>query len=178
MPNIHHFPMQMRAALVAAVLALVLAIAAGRVEAREYITAPELNYSPGTIVVRTHERRLYFVTSPGQAIRYTVAVGKAGKQWVGQKVIEEMAVEPAWKPPASVKRERPGLPNLIPPGPRNPMGARVLGLGPGGEYAIHGTNDPSSIGRSVSFGCIRMHNQDVIDLYARVRIGTPVVVMP
>ena len=172
------WPMQVRAAFVAMLVALVVALVAGRADAREYVASPALNFSPGTIVVRTHERRLYFVPAPGEAIRYPVAVGKAGKAWTGQKVVEELAVEPAWTPPASVKRERPHLPNFIPPGPRNPMGARVIGLGPGGEYAIHGTNDPSSIGRSVSFGCIRMHNQDVIDLYARVRIGTPVVVMP
>lgn len=178
MAGLSHWGMQKRAALVAGAVALVVAIAAGRADAREYVASTALNYSPGTIVVRTNERRLYYVTAPGEAIRYPVAVGKAGKQWSGQKQVEELAVEPAWKPPASVKRERPQLPNLIPPGPRNPMGARVIGLGPGGEYAIHGTNDPSSIGRSVSFGCIRMHNQDVIDLYARVRIGTPVVVMP
>ena len=159
-------------------MALAIAIAASKAEAREYIASPALNYTAGTIIVRTAERRLYYVTAPGEAIRYAVAVGKAGKQWSGRKFIEEMAVEPAWSPPASVKRERPHLPALIPPGPRNPMGARVLGLGPGGEYAIHGTNDPASIGRFVSFGCIRMHNSDVIDLYARVKIGTPVVVMP
>lgn len=178
MSGLSHRGMHKRAALVAGAVAVVVALAAAHAEAREYVASSALNYSPGTIVVRTGERRLYFVTAPGEAIRYPVAVGKAGKQWVGQKQVEELAVEPAWKPPASVKRERPHLPNLIPPGPRNPMGARVIGLGPGGEYAIHGTNDPSSIGRSVSFGCIRMHNQDVIDLYARVRIGTPVVVMP
>ncbi len=146
--------------------------------ARELVEAP-LPYRPGTIVIRTGERRLYFVQAPGLAIRYTVAVGKAGKQWRGVKYVEELQVDPAWSPPASVKRDIPSLPAVIPGGsPRNPMGARVIGLGPGGEYAIHGTNRPDSVGAAASYGCFRMHNSDVVDLYARVRLGTPVVVLP
>ncbi len=134
-------------------------------------------YAPGTIVVRTGERRLYLVTRPGEAIRYTIAVGKAGKQWQGVKYVEEMQVEPAWSPPRAVKRDRPWMPDLIPGGaPNNPMGARALGLGPGGQYAIHGTNLPRSVGTAASYGCFRMHNQDIIDLYGRVRLGTPVIV--
>ncbi|MGL4495305.1 MAG: L,D-transpeptidase [Beijerinckiaceae bacterium] len=178
MPALNPLSVYLRAGLVIGALGAALAMAASQAQAREYVASPDLNYRAGTIVVRTSERRLYFITAPGTAIRYTVGVGKAGKQWTGTKYVEELAVEPAWSPPASVKRERPHLPNLIPPGPRNPMGARVIGLGPGGEYAIHGTNEPSSVGRFVSFGCIRMHNADVIDLFARVRMGTPVVVNP
>ena len=106
------------------------------------------------------------------------AVGKAGKQWRGLKYVEELRVEPAWSPPASVKRDNPHLPDVIPGGsPRNPMGARVIGLGPGGEYAIHGTNMPGTIGTAASYGCFRMHNRDIIDLYPRVRMGTPVLVV-
>ncbi|WP_376985661.1 L,D-transpeptidase [Bosea sp. R86505] len=166
--------------VLAAGLALPLwAAAASEGAAREVVQAPDPRYRPGTIVIRTSERRLYLVTAPGEAIRYTVAVGKAGKQWRGVKYVEEMQVDPAWSPPASVRRDNPRLPDVIPGGsPRNPMGARVIGLGPGGEYAIHGTNMPGTIGTAASYGCFRMHNHDVADLYDRVRMGTPVVVLP
>ena len=165
--------------MVAAAVVLPFVVADGAAFAREVVQAPDAGYRPGTIVIRTGERRLYLVTAPGEAIRYTVAVGKAGKQWRGVKYVEEMQVDPAWSPPASVKRDNPRLPDVIPGGsPRNPMGARVIGLGPGGEYAIHGTNMPGTIGTAASYGCFRMHNQDVADLYARVRMGTPVVVLP
>ncbi|WP_454654516.1 L,D-transpeptidase [Bosea beijingensis] len=149
------------------------------VKAREVVGLRDGRFDPGTIVIRTGERKLYFVTAPGEAIRYTVAVGKAGKQWRGVKYVEELQVDPAWSPPAEVRRDNPRLPDVIPGGsPRNPMGARVIGLGPTGQYAIHGTNMPNTIGTAASYGCFRMHNQDVIDLYARVRMGTPVVVLP
>ena len=149
------------------------------VQAREVVGMRDGRFDPGTIVIRTGERKLYYVTAPGEAIRYTVAVGKAGKQWRGVKYVEELQVDPAWSPPAEVRRDNPRLPDVIPGGsPRNPMGARVIGLGPTGQYAIHGTNMPNTIGTAASYGCFRMHNQDVIDLYARVRMGTPVVVLP
>ena len=162
------------------ILALSAAIpAALPVKAREIVGMHDGRFDPGTIVIRTGERKLYFVTAPGEAIRYTIAVGKAGKQWRGVKYVEELQVDPAWAPPAEVKRDNPRLPDVIPGGsPRNPMGARVIGLGPGGQYAIHGTNMPNTIGTAASYGCFRMHNQDVIDLYARVQMGTPVVVLP
>jgi len=164
--------------LAGAILLAAQALPARPALARELVEAP-LPYRPGTIVIRTGERRLYFVQAPGLAIRYSVAVGKAGKQWRGVKYVEELQVDPAWGPPASVKRDMPSLPDVIPGGsPRNPMGARVIGLGPGGEYAIHGTNRPGTIGSAASYGCFRMHNHDVVDLYARVRLGTPVIVMP
>lgn len=164
----------------AAVLATVLAtLNSAPARARELVVFPDIRYQPGTIIIRTGERRLYLVTGQGEARRYTIAVGKAGKQWRGVKYVEEMQVEPAWSPPAVVKRDNPALPDVIPGGsPRNPMGARVIGLGPGGEYAIHGTNMPGTIGTAASYGCFRMHNRDVVDLYARVRMGTPVVVLP
>lgn len=153
--------------------------AAPPAEAREVVGMRDERFDPGTIVIRTGERKLYYVVSPGEAIRYTIAVGKAGKQWRGIKYVEELQVDPAWSPPAEVKRDNPRLPDVIPGGsPRNPMGARVIGLGPTGQYAIHGTNMPNTIGTAASYGCFRMHNQDVIDLYARVRMGTPVVVLP
>lgn len=163
-----------------AAMSLMLIALAGRpVLARDLVETIDARYRPGTIVIRTQERRLYFVNAPGTAIRYTIAVGKAGKQWRGVKYVEELQVDPAWSPPASVKRDNPALPDVIPGGsPRNPMGARVIGLGPGGQYAIHGTNMPGTVGTAASYGCFRMHNQDVIDLYARVQMGTPVVVLP
>jgi lipoprotein-anchoring transpeptidase ErfK/SrfK len=133
--------------------------------------------SPGTVVVRTGERRLYYVLGDGRAVRYRVGVGKSGKQWTGQKYIDGKHIRPAWAPPAEVKRDKPSLPNVIPGGsPRNPMGAAALTLSGGGQYAIHGTNVPGSIGGFVSYGCIRMLNEDVLDLYSRVSVGTAVVV--
>jgi lipoprotein-anchoring transpeptidase ErfK/SrfK len=104
------------------------------------------DYSPGTIVVRTNERKLYLVLNSGHAMRYPVGVGKAGKQWAGTTTIEGKYRNPAWSPPAEVRRDKPYMPNVIPGGsPRNPMGPRALTLS-GGEYAIHGTNRPESIG--------------------------------
>jgi lipoprotein-anchoring transpeptidase ErfK/SrfK len=169
-----------RSLLVASLVACAVLPALGKPSrAREVVELRDGRLQPGTILIRTGERRLYYVYAPGEAIRYTIAVGKAGKQWRGVKYVEELQVDPAWSPPAEVKRDNPRLPDIIPGGsPRNPMGARVIGLGPGGEYAIHGTNMPQTVGTAASYGCFRMHNSDVIDLYARVQMGTPVVVMP
>jgi lipoprotein-anchoring transpeptidase ErfK/SrfK len=158
-----------------ACLALAAAGSAAPVAARE-VVAFRHDVSAGTVVVRTGERRLYYVLGEGRAIRYPVGVGKAGKQWAGVTRIDGKYVAPAWSPPAVVKRDKPSLPDVIPGGsPRNPMGAAALTLA-GGEYAIHGTNAPGSIGGFVSYGCIRMYNQDVVDLYSRVRVGATVVV--
>jgi lipoprotein-anchoring transpeptidase ErfK/SrfK len=132
--------------------------------------------APGTIIVRTKERRLYLVTAPGQAISYPVGVGRVGKQWSGTSYINGKYTHPAWSPPADVRRDKPNLPEMIPGGsPSNPMGVAAMTLA-GGEYAIHGTNQPGSIGHFVSYGCIRMHNEDIQDLYGRVGVGTRVVV--
>ncbi|HYF54627.1 MAG TPA: L,D-transpeptidase [Salinarimonas sp.] len=137
----------------------------------------EAGVRPGTIVVRTSERRLYLALGDGRAIRYAVAVGQPGKQWFGWSVVDGKHVNPAWSPPDVVRRDKPWLPDVIPGGsPRNPMGVRALTLS-GGEYAIHGTNVPTSIGRFASYGCIRMHNRDIVDLFERVGVGTPVVVV-
>jgi lipoprotein-anchoring transpeptidase ErfK/SrfK len=134
------------------------------------------DYSPGTIVVKTNERRLYLMLGQGQAVRYPVGVGKSGKQWAGITRIDGKYRNPAWSPPAEVKHDEPSLPNVIPGGsPRNPMGVAAMTLA-GGEYAIHGTNVPNSVGGFVSYGCIRMFNADISDLYQRVSVGTPVVV--
>jgi lipoprotein-anchoring transpeptidase ErfK/SrfK len=135
-----------------------------------------VNEPPGTIIVRTAQRRLYLVVSEGHAISYPVGVGRAGKQWSGTSYIASKHIQPAWSPPQEIKRDRPSLPDVIPAGsPRNPMGAAALVLAHG-QYAIHGTNAPSSIGGFVSYGCIRMYNKDVLDLYERVSVGTKVVV--
>jgi lipoprotein-anchoring transpeptidase ErfK/SrfK len=132
--------------------------------------------SVGTIIIRTGQRRLYLVTAPGQAISYPVGVGRAGKQWTGESFIMSKRLKPAWQPPEEIRRDRPSLPAVIPAGaPNNPMGAAALVLATD-QYAIHGTNAPSSIGGFVSYGCIRMHNRDILDLYERVSVGTRVVV--
>jgi lipoprotein-anchoring transpeptidase ErfK/SrfK len=133
-------------------------------------------YAAGTIVVKTNERRLYLVVDGQHAISYPVGVGKAGKQWQGTSHIDGKYVRPAWSPPAEVKRDKPSLPNVIAGGtPQNPMGVAAMTLA-GTEYAIHGTNMPGSIGGFVSYGCIRMYNQDITDLFDRVSVGTTVVV--
>jgi lipoprotein-anchoring transpeptidase ErfK/SrfK len=139
-------------------------------------TVPYAGKEPaGTVVVKTSERRLYFVVGDGTAIRYPVGVGRAGKQWAGAAHIESKHVRPAWSPPEEVRRDNPRLPDVIPGGvPNNPMGERALVLQD--EYAIHGTNRPSSIGSFATYGCIRMFNDDIVDLFDRVRVGTPVVV--
>ena len=130
---------------------------------------------PGTIVVRTEERRLYYVLEGGKAVRYPVGVGRAGKQWEGTAHIESKHVRPAWSPPAEVRADNPRLPDVIPGGvPNNPMGERALVLQH--EYAIHGTNRPQSVGNFATYGCIRMFNEDIVDLFDRVKVGTEVVV--
>ena len=136
------------------------------------------NEPSGAIVIRTNERRLNLVRGDGTAIRYPVGVGRAGKQWEGWSEVEGKHVDPAWSPPEEVRADNPRLPEVIPGGaPGNPMGLRALTLA-GGEYAIHGTNKPESIGTFASYGCIRMYNEDIVDLFDQVRVGTPVVVEP
>jgi lipoprotein-anchoring transpeptidase ErfK/SrfK len=135
-------------------------------------------YAPGTIVVKTNERHLYLILDQDHAMRYPVGVGKFGKQWAGETRIDGKYRNPAWSPPAEVKHDKPNMPDVIPGGsPRNPMGVAAMTLA-GGEYAIHGTNMPGSVGGFVSYGCIRMMNDDITDLYSRVSVGTKVVVTP
>ena len=120
--------------------------------------------------------RVHPVDHPAFEADVATIVGRAGKQWAGATRIDGKYVNPAWAPPADVKHDNPSLPDVIPGGsPRNPMGVAAMTLA-GGEYAIHGTNVPGSIGGFVSYGCIRMYNQDITDLYQRVGVGTPVVV--
>jgi lipoprotein-anchoring transpeptidase ErfK/SrfK len=134
--------------------------------------------APGTIVIRNSERRLYLVLGQGQALAYPVAVGKKGKAWTGRTYVTGRYLRPAWIAPAVVKRDFPELPDRIEGGaPNNPMGIAAMTLA-GGEFAIHGTNRPGSIGRPVSYGCIRMHNEDIADLIQRVSERTPVIALP
>jgi lipoprotein-anchoring transpeptidase ErfK/SrfK len=132
-------------------------------------------YPAGTIVISTTERRMYYVLGDGKAIRYGVGVGRPGFEWSGSKTITAKREWPDWRPPSQMLQRRPDLPRYMPGGPDNPLGARAMYLG-GSLYRIHGSNEPETIGQAVSSGCIRMLNDDVIDLYERVKVGTRVVV--
>jgi lipoprotein-anchoring transpeptidase ErfK/SrfK len=133
-------------------------------------------YRPGTIVISTGERRLYLVTAPGQALRYGIGVGRIGFTWSGSTAISQKREWPDWTPPADMLRRRPDLPRHMVGGIQNPLGARALYLG-SSLYRIHGSNEPETIGQAVSSGCFRMTNEDVVDLYSRVHVGTKVVVL-
>jgi lipoprotein-anchoring transpeptidase ErfK/SrfK len=131
--------------------------------------------APGTIVVATNERRLYYVLGDGKAIRYGIAVGMEGYGWHGTSTISMKREWPDWTPTPSILARFPNLPHHMDGGPDNPLGARALYLG-ASLYRIHGTNEPWKIGGGVSSGCIRMSNEDVIDLYNRARVGATVIV--
>jgi lipoprotein-anchoring transpeptidase ErfK/SrfK len=168
--------LQPRLGALAGMVALAMMAMPGSAPARVRHPVGFEEVAPGTIVVRTSERRLYYVVGPGEAISYPVGVGKAGRQWAGRTYIDGKYLHPAWSPPSAVRQDKPYLPDVIAGGaPSNPMGVAAMTLN-GGEYAIHGTNKPSSVGHFVSYGCIRMYNQDIVDLYRRVGVGTPVVV--
>jgi lipoprotein-anchoring transpeptidase ErfK/SrfK len=125
-------------------------------------------YAPGTIVIST---------SPGnQAVKYGIGVGRAGFEWSGTRRVAMKREWPSWTPPSQMLRRRPDLPRFMPGGAENPLGARAMYLG-GSLYRIHGSNEPQTIGQAVSSGCIRMTNEDVVDLYDRVKVGTRVVVL-
>jgi len=136
-------------------------------------TGPE---APGTIVVDTPDKFLFLVEPGGRALRYGIGVGRPGFAWSGVKRVSRKSEWPDWTPPPEMLRRRPDLPRYMAGGPGNPLGARALYLG-SSLYRIHGTNEPSTIGRNVSSGCIRMMNEDVIDLYDRVPVGAKVVVL-
>ena len=131
--------------------------------------------APGTIVVDSRERRLYLVTARGEAVSYGVGVGRPGFGWTGTHAITAKREWPSWTPPQEMLRRRPDLPKFMAGGVGNPLGARAMYLG-SSLYRIHGSNEPGTIGGAVSSGCIRMTNEDVIDLYGRVKVGTKVVV--
>jgi lipoprotein-anchoring transpeptidase ErfK/SrfK len=131
---------------------------------------------PGTIVIDTPNKFLYLVEDGGKAVRYGIGVGRPGFTWAGVKTVSMKKEWPDWRPPDEMLRRRPDLPRYMPGGPANPLGARALYLG-SSLYRIHGSNEPWTIGTQVSSGCIRMRNEDVIDLYGRVGVGTKVVVI-
>ena len=130
----------------------------------------------GTIVIDTPNRYLYLVQDGGKALRYGIGVGRPGFEWAGVKSVTRKAEWPNWTPPSEMLKRRPDLPKFMAGGPDNPLGARAMYLG-SSLYRIHGTNEPSTIGQAVSSGCIRLRNEDVTDLYERVRVGSKVIVI-
>jgi lipoprotein-anchoring transpeptidase ErfK/SrfK len=158
--------------LLALVTALALPAAASQAATGSVV--PFQGFKPGTIVVKTQERRLYYVLRGRRALRFPVAVGRPGMQWSGVTRVGDKFVEPAWRAPRSINH---GVLGPVIPGgsPRNPMGVAALTLH-GTDYAIHGTNNPASIGRFISHGCIRMYNRDISKLFPLVSVGTPVIV--
>jgi lipoprotein-anchoring transpeptidase ErfK/SrfK len=153
----------------------------GRVTVPAHLRRQTVNYqtreAPGTIVIDTPNTYLYFVLGGGRAIRYGIGVGRDGFTWSGTRSIDRKQEWPDWHPPAEMIARQPYLPRFMAGGPGNPLGARAMYLG-GTLYRIHGTNQPSSIGQRVSSGCIRMLNEDAIDLFNRAPLGTRVVVLP
>jgi lipoprotein-anchoring transpeptidase ErfK/SrfK len=144
---------------------------------KRQIVAYSTREAPGTIIVDTPNTYLYYVLGNGQAIRYGIGVGRDGFTWSGVQTVTKKAEWPAWTPPPEMIARQPYLPRHMAGGPGNPLGARAMYLG-GTIYRIHGTNMPETIGTQVSSGCIRLTNQDVSDLYARVNVGTKVIVLP
>jgi len=132
--------------------------------------------APGSIVVNTREHALYFVLGNGKAAKYRVATAKKGFEWSGSHKVSSKTTWPSWRPPVEMRQRRPELPVFMAGGPENPLGARAIYLG-SSIYRIHGTNEPSSIGKSASSGCIRMLNEDVIELYLHVKLGAAVTVI-
>jgi lipoprotein-anchoring transpeptidase ErfK/SrfK len=147
----------------------------GGAVSRQTVSFPG-RHAPGTIIINTRERRLYFVLGEGRALSYGIGVGRLGFQWAGTHRISAKREWPSWTPPAQMLRRRPDLPRFMRGGPENPLGARALYLG-SSLYRIHGSNEPETIGQAVSSGCFRMTNEDVIDLYNRARVGAKVIVL-
>jgi lipoprotein-anchoring transpeptidase ErfK/SrfK len=133
--------------------------------------------APGTIVIDTPHTYLYYVLGGGKAMRYGIGVGREGFTWAGVQKVARKAEWPDWYPPPEMVARQPYLPRMTAGGPGNPLGARAMYLG-NSEYRIHGTNNPATIGKNVSSGCIRLTNDDVTDLYERVQVGAKVVVLP
>jgi len=140
------------------------------------VVAWQKAYAPGTVVISTSQRRLFYVLGNGQAIQYGVGVGRQGFAWSGTKTVTMKREWPDWRPPTQMLKRRPDLPRYMSGGMDNPLGARALYLG-SSLYRIHGSNEADTIGAAVSSGCIRMTNRDVIDLYDRVKLGTKVIVL-
>lgn len=140
------------------------------------VVAYDGSEKPGTVIINTNERLLYLVEPGGKALRYGIGVGRPGFTWAGVKTVSMKREWPDWRPPEEMLKRRPDLPHFMTGGPENPLGARALYLG-SSLYRIHGSNEPWTIGTQVSSGCIRLRNEDVIDLYNRVKVGTKVVVI-
>jgi lipoprotein-anchoring transpeptidase ErfK/SrfK len=140
------------------------------------VVSLDTHETPGTIIIDTGNTALYYVLGHGRAIRYGVGVGREGFTWSGTQTITRKAEWPDWHPPAQMIARQPYLPRFMAGGPGNPLGARAMYLG-SSDYRIHGTNDPSTIGKFVSSGCIRLTNEDVTDLFSRVDVGAKVVVL-
>jgi lipoprotein-anchoring transpeptidase ErfK/SrfK len=143
---------------------------------RGKVVAFETQAAAGSIIVNTRQNRLYYVLGNGQALMFRVATAKRGFEWKGTHKVSSKAKWPSWSPPAEMRKRRPDLPTFMAGGPENPLGARALYLG-SSIYRIHGTNEPSSIGKAASSGCIRMHNEDVTYLYGLVKLGARVTVI-
>ena len=148
-----------------------------RADLRRQVVNYRTSEAPGTIIIDTPNTFLYLVMPGGKAMRYGIGVGREGFTWSGTKTIERKAEWPDWTPPPEMIQRQPYLPRFVAGGDGNPLGARAMYLS-GSVYRIHGTNAPESIGTQVSSGCIRLLNEDVIDLYNRVHVGTKVVVLP
>src|SRR5882724_9696923 len=144
---------------------------------RRAVIAFDTREAPGTVIIDTGNTALYYVLGQGRAVRYGVGVGREGFTWSGVQTISRKAEWPDWHPPAEMIARQPYLPRFMAGGPGNPLGAAAMYLG-SSQYRIHGTNDPTTIGKFVSSGCIRLTNEDVSDLFSRVDIGTRVVVLP
>jgi lipoprotein-anchoring transpeptidase ErfK/SrfK len=144
---------------------------------RRQVVSYQGNEPAGTIIIDTPHTFLYLTLGDGKALRYGIGVGREGFTWSGVQTISRKAEWPDWIPPAEMIARQPYLPRWVGGGPGNPLGARALYLG-NSDYRIHGTNDPTTIGKHVSSGCIRLQNADVIDLFGRVGVGTKVVVLP
>jgi lipoprotein-anchoring transpeptidase ErfK/SrfK len=144
---------------------------------RRTVVALDTREAPGTIIIDTGNTTLYYVLGGGRAVRYGVGVGREGFTWAGVQTITRKAEWPDWHPPAQMIARQPYLPRFMAGGPGNPLGARAMYLG-SSDYRIHGTNDPTTIGKFVSSGCIRLTNEDVSDLFSRVTVGARVVVLP
>jgi len=144
---------------------------------RRQIVDYQTREAPGTIIVDTPHTYLYYVLGNGKAVRYGIGVGREGFTWAGVKTVARKTEWPDWYPPTEMLERQPYLPRMMAGGPGNPLGARAMYLG-SSEYRIHGTNDPTTIGKNVSSGCIRLTNDNVIDLYNRVQVGAKVIVLP
>jgi lipoprotein-anchoring transpeptidase ErfK/SrfK len=144
---------------------------------RRQVVAYQTHEAPGTVIIDTPNTRLFYVLGGGRAISYGIGVGRDGFTWSGVQSVTRKAEWPDWTPPEEMLQRQPYLPRFMAGGPGKPLGARAMYLG-GTVYRIHGTNAPETIGTHVSSGCIRMLNEDVVDLYGRVSVGTKVVVLP